>query len=167
MTRSEDDLRAAWLAVKDDPKARERWLRRETAYLRATSGDDDMYYDRNYPYLGDRYGILPFGREYAKWSPYHVEKHPFGREWLGDSMALICKRTDVDRQHPSRIIHSHGLPPRVDDRIGVSFTAHHDQTGRKLGVYEVVGIVVYDPSGGVGRVVGDVPFRKMALNTYK
>lgn len=113
----------------------------------------------------ERPGILPFGA--PRWSPYDVYNHRFGKAWLGNMTGLICKRMDQDRVRASRIIWCHGVPPRKNDRIGTEFVAYHDQTGKKLGVYEVVGLICYDPDGNVGVTAGEVPDIKLAENTYK
>ena len=131
----DSELAAGWAALKDASlEDKKRWLHRQAHYELAMAGGHDMYYvDPNY--TGTRPYILPFGREYGKWSAYDVEHHPFGRMWLAEMHALVCKRTDVPRQNPSRIIFSSGQPLSHDDRIGSQFTARHDQTGAKLGEY--------------------------------
>jgi len=110
--------------------------------------------------------VLPFGREYGKWSALDPESHPFGKQWLGQSSALICKRLDQDRTRPTRIIHTSGVAGGKD-RIGNVWEYRHDQTGARLGEYEIVGVVVYGSDGSVALVAGDVPATKMSLSTYK
>lgn len=141
---------------------------RQVARTQRSSPTGPAFFAEEKRYTGERPYVLPFGREYGKWNPRDVENHPFGQSWLGGTLALICQRTDENRSFPTRLIHTSGGPvPSPDDRIGLSFTARHDQTGAKLGVYEIVGIVVYAPDGSVARLVGDVPDRKYSLNTYK
>lgn len=112
--------------------------------------------------------VLPFGREHAKWNPFDVENGPFGgRAWLANSTALICRRTDEARTRPTRLIFSFGLTLSQDDKIGNQFLARHDQTGEKLGEYEIVGLVFYGPDGNVLRSVGDTPSIKFHMSTYK
>jgi hypothetical protein len=81
--------------------------------------------------------------------------------------ALICRRLDQERTRPTRLIFTSGLPFAEGDRIGVRFIARHDQTGKKLGDYQIAGVVVYDPWGYVGRIIGDVPNVAFACSTYK
>lgn len=112
--------------------------------------------------------VLPFGADYPKWNPRDVEHAAFGKSWLAGMTALICRRRDQGRTRPTRLVFtSGGGIPSTGDRIGCNFTAYHDQTGHKLGVYEVVGIVIYDEFGDVARIVGDVPDIKFAQSTYK
>lgn len=152
-----------------DAEEKTRVLRMHADYDRAMALGRNMYVlpGGRKEWMGKRPYILPFGRVYAKWAFWDVENHYFGQRWLGNMYAIICKRIDQERSRPTRLIWSSGLPPRDSDRIGVSFDAYHDQTGKKLGVYEIVGLVVYDPFGNVGRIVGDVPTVKLSQSTYK
>jgi len=159
--------REMWLDLPKDKDERTRLLKRHADFDLAMAGGLEMYAAPQRDWLGKRPAILPFGREYAKWSVYDVENHHFGQKWLGNMYAIICRRLDESRTRPTRLIWSSGLPPSEKDRIGLSFDAHHDQTGKKLGEYEIVGIVVYDPDGFVGRVIGDVPSVKLSQSTYK
>jgi hypothetical protein len=118
-------------------------------------------------WTGERGYILPFGQGYGKWNPRDVENASFGKSWLSGMVAIICFREDQERQHPSRLIFTSDGLPSERDRIGARFTARHDQTGAKLGVYRIVGLVFYDRDGDVLRIEGDVPERKLAQATYK
>jgi hypothetical protein len=118
-------------------------------------------------YRGEADYILPFGKDYAKWDPFDVDGHPFGKDWLAGMYALICTRTDVPRTHPSRIVHGSGSLPGDRWRIGNTWTFRRDQTGAKLGVYKVVGIVIYDEHGDVLRAAGKADNRKLSLATFK
>lgn len=113
--------------------------------------------------------VLPFGKGYPKWSPFDVDNAAFGKSWLAGDTVLVCKRYDQHRTRPSRVIFTsesiHKLSNR--DKIGQRFTARHDQTGARLGEYEIVGLVGYDADGEVEVVVGDVPDVKYSVNTYK
>ena len=111
--------------------------------------------------------VLPFGNDYGKWNPRDVDSHPFGKSWLAGGTAIICRRFDQNRTRPTRLVHTAGLVSGGSDGIGSVFMARHDQTGGKLGVYEIVGLVLYDTDGNVFRIVGDVPNVKFALSTYK
>ena len=122
------------------------------------AGDEQTFDERPY--------ILPFGRGYSKWNPWDVENHEFGKHWLAGMTAIICKRQDEERSFPTRLVWTSGGPSK-SDRIGNAFLARHDQTGAKLGVYEIVGLVMYDQKGDVLRVEGDVPDRKYSQSTYK
>lgn len=130
-----------------------------------TTPESEFYGSR---VVGDeRSHILPFGRDYGKLSPWDTENHPFGEEWLEGVTGLIVRRTDQNRTRPTRIIYSSGLGVSERNKIGNEFLARHDQTGAKLGVYEIVGLVFYGEGGKVTLTVGDVPDTKMSLNTYK
>jgi hypothetical protein len=138
----------------------ERWnaeyARASQASLYATNpGDDERPY------------ILPFGKDYPKWNPRDVENAAFGKGWLAHMSVLMCKRTDVLRTKPSRMIFTSGVELPDRDKIGQRFLARHDQTGAKLGEYEIVGILQYNQDGDVWRIVGEVPDEKFSQNTYK
>jgi len=162
--------RQAWKDMPNwSPHDRDQFLKRHADFDVAAAGSREMYEVQEgeiYDY-GDRPGVLPFGRDFAKWSPWDTSNAPFGQAWLGNMVALICKRLDETRTRPTRLIFCSGSVPRTVDRIGTAFTARHDQTGARLGRYKVVGIAVYDPDGYLGRVVGDVPDVKFACSTYK
>lgn len=112
--------------------------------------------------------ILPFGRGYAKFNPLKDGPiHEFGQKWLSNMTALICRRLDEKRTRPSRLIWTSGVNLPDRDKIGQKFTARHDQTGARLGEYEIVGIVQYDIDGNVWRTAGDVPDVKFTQATYK
>lgn len=111
--------------------------------------------------------VLPFGRDFGRWSPFDVENAAFGKSWLGNSTALIVKRRDQSRTKPSRLIFTSGVLLRDSDKIGNVFVARHDQTNAILGVYEIVGLVFYSPEGNVARSVGETPDVKLSQNTYK
>jgi len=119
------------------------------------------------PSWSERDYILPFGRKSGKWSPYDVDEAEFGKDWLEDTTALMCLRRDEARSYPTRLIFASGLDLAEMDKIGNQFTARHDQTNAKLGVYEIVGLVFYGEGGDIIRTVGDVPHRKISQNTYK
>ena len=136
-----------------------------------TALESEFYFDpEKHRRIGERPYVLPFGRDSKKWSPYDVENAHFGKNWLRGMYALICHRTDEVRTRPSRLIFSHGSPLNElgIDLIGQEFVARHDQTNAKLGVYKIVGLVIWDSEkGDVLRTAGDVPDVKLSQNTYK
>lgn len=159
------DERKGELAAARQDLYRRRQSERDTRIAEAT---DEMFYAEN-PTHDVRGYVLPFGREYGKWSPWDVDNAPFGKSWLGGMYGIICLRTDEARTRPSRLIFSSGSPlDRSEfDKIDQRFTARHDQTNAKLGEYTIVGLVIWDADGDVLRVVGDVPDVKYSQNTYK
>ena len=163
--QAEAMVKMAW-----DKRSQIRKLRLETADAKVRSADDAQFYatDEELEW-SERPYILPFGREYAKWSPFDVDEHPFGRDWLTGMMGIVVLRTDEARSRPTRIIFSSSSGvPHKSDKIGQEFLARHDQTGAKLGVYRIVGLVLYSPNGSVARTIGDVGGgSKLSLNTYK
>lgn len=146
----------------------ERRRAQDAVTLRTLGADRNEFYLPEPAYLGER-AVLPFGNTVTpnKLSVYDTESHPFGKSWLAHTAALVVLRTDQNRTRPTRLVYTAGTRIDRGDRIGATFTARHDQTGSKLGVYRIVGIVIYDGDGNVARVVGDVPETKLALSTYK
>jgi len=144
-------------------------LKRHANFDAAMAGDISMFalQEGDVARRQERNYVLPFGSMYKRWNPRHVEDAPFGREWLGNMQALICRRLDQERTRPTRLIFTSGLPFAESDRIGVRFIARHDQTNKKLGDYGIAGVVVYDPWGYVGRIIGNVPNVAFACSTYK
>lgn len=112
--------------------------------------------------------VLPFGKGYARFNPLDDadrENHEFGPTWTAGMTAIICKKDE--RENPTRLIWTSGYVRRGFDNIGERFVARHDQTGAKLGEYEIVGLAFYGPDGKLARTIGDVPNRKFAQSTYK
>lgn len=160
-------LDAAKAEVEQERKL-ERMARQAAAVLAVTEADDSDFVAKDpTSRYSERPYVLPFGREYGRWNPRDVENAAFGKSWLAGSTALICKRIDEARTRPSRLIFTSGTLLHDSDKIGNVFTARHDQTNAKLGVYEIVGLVFYGPTGDVARIVGDVPDAKLSQNTYK
>lgn len=171
------DYAEEWQRVKDDPLAAKYWLRKCADYELAKQAGREVYYTDGPEFHADRSYVLPFGP--PRWNPLDTASfadksvtwfshRTEPRDWLGGMVGIVCMRRDQERQKPSRLIFTYGQPPSATDRIGVRFTARHDQTGAKLGEYEIVGLVVYSPIGEVGRVEGDVPATaSLAVNTYK
>lgn len=158
--------------VERDATRIEQLARYEQSYQNAISVPDSAYMldtpdDITAAYGDVRPYVLPFGREYGKWNPMDVDNAAFGKDWLGNTTAIICQRLDEARTRPSRLIFTSGVGPCESDKIGQVFTARHNQTNAELGVYQIVGLVIYDPSGDVARIVGDVPNIKYSQNTYK
>lgn len=165
-----DELRAMLAEAEQELAAQREQERIAALHIRiadAVTADDSAFVSDAPRFTGEKGYVLPFGREYSKWNVTDVENHPFGQAWLTGMMGLICKRIDVPRNRPSRVIFASGSQPAADDRVGNSFIARHDQTNAFLGEYEVVGIVVYGTNGNVVRIVGEVPSAKLSLNTYK
>ena len=176
-----DEADAIYAAVQDmnetmtDMKTTAEQLRDEARRMENKDGNDRVRNASDYDfYIGaPKYGderpyVLPFGKSTPRWNVDDVENFTFGKDWLGHAIGIVCQRTDVDRTRPSRLIFTSGSGmPADSDKIGNVFLARHDQTGAKLGVYEIVGLVFWDTDGNPLRKVGNVPDVKYALNTYK
>lgn len=166
-----DAQEALVAAQKVEQEARyvEHKTRLQASLDEVMAAADEDFYTKNADAAPDRPYVLPFGREYGKWDPRDVETSAFGQDWLAGMTALVCQRIDQDRSRPSRVIFTSDATAglRDSDGIGSVFLARHDQTGAKLGVYKIVGLVIYGTEGEVARVVGDVPAGKYSQNTYK
>ena len=105
--------------------------------------------------MKDVYGILPT----------HESLNPAtGEGEYGEpdkQVAYVMFRLDgPTRTRPTRVITSFG---DVGWQLGEQYRLYHDQTGKKLGEYEVVGI----NDGVNGFSVGDVPDRKVKHSVFK
>ena len=110
-------------------------------------------------------GILPYsycGDEdmRAKWNPMEPENHCFGADYMADGVAYVFKRIDKPRKAPAtRFVVSAGYLFGDNCNIGNKWHLRHDQTGRSLGDYEVVGIVAYDKNAKVAHAEGVTDIR--------
>jgi hypothetical protein len=128
--------------------------------------DKDFYAE--HPRHDVRPYILPFGSDYKRFNPRDDadrEGHDFGPRWTTNTTAIICKKDE--RTRPTRLIWTSSMSIGEADKIGQRFLARHDQTGGKLGEYEIVGLAFFGADAKLVRTVGDVPSVKFAQSTYK
>lgn len=97
-------------------------------------------------------------------NPLDPETCQFGAGWLAGSTTYVYRRDDQERTRPTRCAVSSG---QHVGSLGQKTTLRNDQTGAKMGDYEVVGLVFYDADGSVARVVGEVPNLKLACASFK
>jgi len=170
VTAAQDALKAAE-AVRDAARKAEYDARNQSRFAALNALDDSAFY-ADAPGFDVRPYILPFEGQ-AKFNPLSDEdreNHDFGPTWTANSTAIICKKDE--RTRPTRLIWTSGYAGVADgrvssDAIGRQFEARHDQTGRKLGTYTIVGLAFFGPDGKLARTVGEVPNVKLAQSTYK
>lgn len=117
-------------------------------------------------YQGEAPYILPLGRDEKKIVVTDPKTYPFGgSEWLKDSTAYVLQRRDKERTRPTRIVIGSG----VDEKwfIGNTWDCRHDQTNAYLGLYEVVGIVLFGSDGKVKLTCGHLPSTPLAGAVFK
>jgi hypothetical protein len=77
-----------------------------------------------------------------------------------DQVAYVMRRMDVPRTRPTCVATSFGT---ADGKIGDRWVFIHDQTGARLGEYEVVGIAIFK----TGETIGEVPNANINHRVFK
>lgn len=98
--------------------------------------------------------ILPTGE---KMNPLHPEKAFYFHK---DQTALVLERKGT-KNRSLRVFTTAGGPGPY--KVGASLQAHHDQTGRFLGDFTIIGIHHFDS----GAIYGEVPDRTIAQGVFK
>lgn len=92
---------------------------------------------------------------------------------MGGGSLQLCERDNGFGKKPTLVwVSSAG--PTDQKRVGTSFAAYHDQTGKQLGLHKVLGVMNYVVKDGKVHITDDVGFwaddfnkLKAALFVYK